>query len=214
MCLDSGHRDGDAMVIGYARVSKVDQRPELQLDALQEAGCERVYTDKATGDSETRYHLARALDALREGDVLVVWALDRLARNLAHLIRLGSELEERGIDLRSLKEGIDTTTAAGRFAFHVWGAMAEFERARNSERAKAAAAAAKLRGRHWGKRSVFHDPRKVELAKALLREDSLSKRAVAREVGVHHGTLYKWFPAGDPDRFQNPNGNGGGSAAE
>ena len=192
------------MVIGYARVSRIDQRPELQLDALQEAGCERVYTDKVTGDSETRYQLRLALEAVREGDVLVVWALDRLARNLAHLIKIGAELKDRGVDLKSLKEGIDTTSAAGRFAFHVWGAMAEFERSRNSERAAAAAAAAKRRGRRWGRRPAFHDPRKVALAKSLLREGSLTRPAVAAQVGVHVATLYKWFPGGDPDAFRDP----------
>lgn len=192
------------MTIGYARVSKVDQRPELQLDALKEAGCERLYTDKVTGDKETRYQLRLARAALREGDVLVVWALDRLARNLGHLIQLGTELKKRGVELRSLKEGIDTTTAAGRFAFHVWGAMAEFERSRNSERARAAAAAAKRRGRHWGKPAAFHDPRRIELAKSLLREGSLTKPAVAAQVGVHVATLYRWFPGGDPDAFRNP----------
>ena len=100
------------MVIGYARVSRVDQHLEFQLDALRRAGCERIYTDKATGESGTRYHLRRALDVLREGEVLVVWALEPLARNLSRLLRVGTDLSDRGVKLRSLKKDIDTRTAA------------------------------------------------------------------------------------------------------
>ncbi|MDE0125235.1 MAG: recombinase family protein [Bryobacterales bacterium] len=193
-----------AMVIGYARVSTVDQNPELQLDALRRAGCERIYTDREGGRSPRRPQLETALEVLRSGDVLVVWALDRLARSLTELIRLGTGLDRRGVELRSLKEGIDTTTAAGRFAYQIWGAMAEFEAARNSERSKAAAAAAKRNGRRWGKPRMFADPEKVRTAKALLRDGSLSKRAVARRLGCHPVTLYRWFPGGDPDAFRDP----------
>ena len=192
------------MVIGYARVSTADQHPELQHDALRRAGCERIYTDRTTGQADRRPQLDTALEVLREDDVLVVWALDRLARSLSHLIRLGTEFGRRGVELRSLKEGIDTTTAAGRFAYQIWGAMAEFEAARNSERGRAAAAAAKRRGRRWGKPRAFSDPERVRTAKALLRDDTLSRMAVARRLGCHIGTLYKWFPGGDPDAFRDP----------
>ncbi len=134
----------------------------------------------------------------------MVWALDRLARSLSELIRLGTELAGRGVELRSLKEGIDTTTAAGRFAYQIWGAMAEFEAARNSERSRAAYAAAKRIGRRWGKPRIFADPEKVRTAKALLRDGGLSRRAVARRLGCHVGTLYRWFPGGDPAKFRDP----------
>ena len=201
------------MVIGYARVSTLAQHPDLQHDALRAAGCERIYTDRTTGRTDRRPELRTLLEVLREGDVLVVWALDRFARSLSHLIRLGTDLDRRGVELRSLKEGIDTTTAAGRFAYQIWGAMAEFEAARNSERSRAAYVAAKRRGRRWGKPKAFADPERVRAAKALLRDKTLSRVAVARELGCHIGTLYKWFPGGDPDAFRDPyeipNGRGG-----
>ena len=190
------------MTIGYARVSTLDQNPELQLDALQRAGCERIYTDRVSGADRQREQLCLALEALRTGDVLVVWALDRMARSLSHLIKMGNDLNRRGIQLRSLREGIDTTTAAGRFAFHVWGAMAEFERNRNAERSKAAAAAARHRGRRWGKPGAFDNPERVRTAQALLRDKSLTRPAVARQLGIHVATLYRHFPKGDPDAFR------------
>ena len=192
------------MLIGYARVSTADQAPELQLDGLRAAGCERIYTDRASGAKTKRPELDRVMEGLRPGDTLVVWALDRLGRNLHHLIALAAELERREVELRSLREGLDTSTAAGRLAYQIFGAMAEFERSRNSERSKAAAAAAIARGRHWGKRSVFHNPDTVETARALLREGRLSKRAIARVVGVDVSTLYRWFRQGDPDAFRPP----------
>ena len=134
----------------------------------------------------------------------MVWALDRLARSLSHLVRTGTDLERRGVELRSVKEGIDTTTTAGRFAYLIWGAMAEFDAARHSERIRAAAAAAKRRGRRWGKARAFADPERVRTAKALLRDKTLSRVAVARRLGCHIGTIYHWFPGGDPDAFRDP----------
>jgi DNA invertase Pin-like site-specific DNA recombinase len=119
------------MRVGYARVSTIDQSPELQLDALRRAGCERIHTEKASGAKADRPELARVLDdVLRKGDVLVVWKLDRLARSLKKLITTAEDLEERGIGLVSLTESIDTTTPGGVLVFHVFGAIAQFERAR------------------------------------------------------------------------------------
>src|SRR5260221_5492312 len=118
------------MIVGYARISKYEQHLDLQLDALKAAGCEKLFTDKITGVKEDRKGLNEALDFLRDdaGDVLVVWRLDRLGRNMKHLLELVAQFNERGIALRSLKETIDTTTATGKLIFHVMGALAEVER--------------------------------------------------------------------------------------
>src|SRR3954471_3912134 len=116
------------MLIGYARISTTDQTPALQQDALQAAGCEQLYTDTASGSVTDRPGLSQALSHLRAGDTLVVWRLDRLGRSLPHLIETVRQLQERGIGFRSLQEQIDTTTSGGKLVFHVFGALAEFER--------------------------------------------------------------------------------------
>ncbi len=140
------------MRVGYARVSTTDQSPELQLDALRRAGCERTFTEKASGAKADRLELARVLhDVLRRGDVLVVWKLDRLARSLKKLITTAEDLEERGIGLVSLTESIDTTTPGGVLVFHVFGAIAQFERALIRERTSAGLAEARRRGRKGGR---------------------------------------------------------------
>lgn len=116
------------MKIGYARVSTNDQDTALQLDALKEAGCERVFEEKASGAQKNRPALIAALEFMREGDVLVVWRLDRLARSTRQLIETVEDLEQRGIGFQSLRENIDTTSPGGRLIFHVFAALAEFER--------------------------------------------------------------------------------------
>jgi DNA invertase Pin-like site-specific DNA recombinase len=137
-------------LLGYARVSTIEQRAHLQTDALNSAGCIRVWTDKASGTLEQRPQLDRVLDHLRPGDTLVVWRLDRLGRNLRHLIATVTDLSAREVGFRSLTEGIDTTTPAGRLIFHVFGALAEFEAALIRERTTAGLAAARARGRTGG----------------------------------------------------------------
>ena len=140
------------MRVGYARVSTVDQSPELQLDALRRAGCEKVFTEKASGAKDDRPELARILaDVLRAGDTLVVWKLDRLARSLKKLIATAEELEREKIGLVSLTESIDTTTPGGMLTFHVFGAIAQFERALIRERTTAGLAEARRRGRKGGR---------------------------------------------------------------
>ena len=135
------------MLVGYARISTSDQDLALQLDALTSAGCERVFSDTASGSLRERPQLARALEDLRDDeDVLVVWRLDRLGRSLRHLIELIGELEQRRVGFRSLTEGIDTTTASGRLVFHIFGAIAEFERQLIRERTQAGLQAARARG--------------------------------------------------------------------
>ena len=139
------------MLIGYARVSTHDQTPALQRDALREAGCERVFADTAGGAVADRPGLDEAVRFARSGDILVVWRLDRLGRSLPHLIETIGRLQERGIGFRSLTEQIDTTTSGGKLIFHVFAALAEFERDVIRERARAGLVAARARGRKGGR---------------------------------------------------------------
>lgn len=144
------------MIVGYARVSTADQNLELQRDALTKAGCERVFEDHASGAATDRPGWARARDALREGDTLVVWRLDRLGRSLKHLIDTVAELGDEGVAFRSLQENLDTGSTGGRLVFHIFGALAEFERELIRERTLAGLAAARARGRMGGR------PRKLD----------------------------------------------------
>ena len=147
------------MLVGYARVSTQDQNPDLQLDALKAAGCEKVFTEKASGGQRDRPELAAALSYMRPGDSLVVWKLDRLARSMPQLIDTVSTLEDQGIGFRSLTEAIDTTTAGGKLVFHIFGALAEFERSVIRERTRAGLKAARDRGRKGGRPQESTGPR-------------------------------------------------------
>ncbi|MHB8508387.1 MAG: recombinase family protein [Candidatus Dormibacteria bacterium] len=137
--------------LGYARVSTIDQNPDLQLDALKEAGCYRIFVDKASGALDERREPTRVRDQLRPGDTLVVWKLDRLGRSLRHLIDTVGDLERQGIAFRSLRESIDTATPSGKLIFHIFGALAEFERDLIRERTVAGLAAVRARGRSGGR---------------------------------------------------------------
>ncbi|MFP7891399.1 recombinase family protein [Pseudomonas aeruginosa] len=178
------------MLIGYARVSTTDQEMRLQLDALTAAGCEKVFTDKASGVKANRAGLAEALAFAREGDSLVVWKLDRLGRSMKGLIDLAAELEQRKIDLRSITDGIDTSGAAGRFFFHVLAAMATMERELIQERTRAGLQAAKRAGTKLGRPSVM-TPQKLRAARKLLADEAMDAKEVAATVGVSVGTLYR-----------------------
>ena len=178
------------MLIGYARVSTTDQEMRLQLDALTAAGCEKVFTDKASGVKANRAGLAEALAFAREGDSLVVWKLDRLGRSMKGLIDLAAELEQRKIDLRSITDGIDTSGAAGRFFFHVLAAMATMERELIQERTRAGLQAAKRAGTRLGRPSVM-TPQKLRAARKLLADEAMDAKEVAATVGVSVGTLYR-----------------------
>jgi len=183
------------MLIGYARVSTQDQNPDLQLDALKAAGCKRIYTEKASGAQRDRPELAAALDHAREGDTLVVWKLDRLARSLGQLIQTVESLEERRVGFRSLTESIDTTSPGGRLIFHIFGAMAEFERSIIRERTRAGLDAARARGRKGGR------PRSLQAsdlaaARALLADNNIPVEEIARRLGVSPATLYRHLPGG------------------
>ena len=177
-------------ILGYARVSTIEQNPQLQLDALVGAGCERIWTDHASGALDQRVELAAVLNYLRPGDTLVVWRLDRLARSTRHLLELGERFAEQNIGLRSLTEAIDTTTPAGRLVFHIFGAIAEFERDLIKERTHAGLAAARARGRVGG-RPTKMTPQKITIARQLRDERELTMAQIADTIGVSRPTLYR-----------------------
>lgn len=183
------------MLIGYARVSTQEQNPTLQLDALRQAGCEKIYTEKASGAQRERPELKAALDYLRAGDTLVVWKLDRLARSLRQLIETVENLHARQIGLRSLTEAIDTTTAGGKLVFHIFGALAEFERSVIRERTNAGLAAARARGKVGGRPTVLN-AEDLRAVKALLRDPNITVEQVAKRLGVAPSTLYRYLPGG------------------
>ena len=183
------------MLVGYARVSTHDQDPALQLDALTQAGCDRLYTETASGAQRDRPELKAALDYMRAGDTLVVWRLDRLARSMKQLIETVEALADRQIDFRSLTEHIDTHTSGGKLVFHLFGALAEFERSIIQERTRAGLAAARARGRTGGRPPVLDEKDKVA-ALALLRDPSIPVKEVAHRLGISVAALYHHFPGG------------------
>ena len=182
------------MQIGYARVSTFDQDLSLQRDALEAAGCERIFADTISGAKANRPHLDAALDHLRPGDTLVVWRLDRLGRSLSELIDLITALNKEAIAFRSLTEQIDTTTSGGKLIFHIFGALAEFERELIRERTQAGLAAARARGRKGGRPKLL-DERKVAMAQALYDSGEHSIKDICQTLGVSRATLYRYIEA-------------------
>lgn len=180
------------MKIGYARVSTNQQETELQISALEEAGCNRIYKDVYSGKGKERPDLTRMLEALREGDVVIVWKLDRLGRSLKDLIEILDNFKSSGIQFVSLTESIDTTSAVGELTFHIIGAMAQFERNLISERTKAGLASARARGRFGGRKPKLAK-KDIEKAKAMLSSDSITVSDVAKHFGVSRPTLYKYI---------------------
>jgi DNA invertase Pin-like site-specific DNA recombinase len=183
------------MQVGYARVSTQDQKPALQLDALAQAGCEKVFTEKASGAQRERSQLKTALDYIRQGDTLVVWKLDRLARSLKQLIETVEALEQRGIGFRSLTESIDTTTSGGRLVFHIFAALAEFERSIIRERTRAGLDAARARGRVGGRPPALSEKDRAMVA-VLLGDPSLTVKEIAQRLDIAPSTVYAHFPGG------------------
>ena len=175
--------------VGYIRVSTLDQNPALQRDALAAAGCGRLFEDRASGARADRPGLAQALAFLREGDVLVVWKLDRLGRSLAHLVRTAEALAARGVGFRSLTEAIDTTTPGGRLVFHLFAALGQFERDLIRERTRAGLAAAAARGRRGGRRPVVTED-KLKRARLLLAQ-GLTVREAAARLRIGKTALYE-----------------------
>ena len=180
------------MLIGYARISTIDQKLDLQKDALVNAGCEKIFSDVAGGAKTERVKLKEAMEFLRKGDVLVVWKLDRLGRSLKHLIQIVSDLEEQGIGFKSLQENIDTTTSGGKLIFHIFGALAEFERAIIRERTKAGLAAARSRGKLGGRPCKMNEA-SIKIAQALYDKRDISIKSICEQLGISKGTLYKYI---------------------
>jgi len=182
------------MLIGYARVSTHDQNLNLQKDALKQAGCEKIFVDEVSGATTTRSGLGSAIEMLREGDTLVVWRLDRLGRSLKHLIELVGELEQKKIGFRSLQEAMDTSSSGGKLIFHVFGALAEFERNLIQERTRAGLIAARARGRKGGRPKSL-DEKKRKLAVRLYRERKTPIDEICQMMGISKPTLYSYVSA-------------------
>jgi DNA invertase Pin-like site-specific DNA recombinase len=180
------------MLIGYARVSTHEQTLNLQQDALTKAGCTKIFTDTASGAKAERKGLEEALTYVRKGDTLVVWRLDRLGRSLPHLITTMTDLEERGIGFKSLTENIDTTTSGGKLIFHIFGALAEFERNLIRERTQAGLTAARERGRIGGRPKAL-TPEQRRIAQALYDDPKNSILEICRTLKISKVTLYRYI---------------------
>jgi DNA invertase Pin-like site-specific DNA recombinase len=180
------------MLVGYARVSTMDQHLDLQHDALKQARCEKTFEDTMSGAKAERPGLQHALAYLREGDTLVVWKLDRLGRSLRDLITIVADLETRRIGFKSLQESIDTTTPGGRLIFHVFAALAEFERDIIRERTHAGLTAARARGRKGGKKPKLTGT-KLDMAMAMMGDRRFRVIDIAQQTGVHRSLLYKRY---------------------
>jgi len=183
------------MKIGYARVSTQEQDLSLQLDALQVAGCSQIYQEKITGAKRERPELQKMLEHLRDADVVVIWKLDRLARSLKDLVDLVNQIQEKGAALLSLNDQIDTTTPHGKFTFHIFAALAEFERDIIRERTKAGLAAARARGRTGGRPKGL--PQKAQhtaiITERLYLEGVLSTKEICEQLSISKGTLYNYL---------------------
>ncbi len=184
---------GMIMLIGYVRVSTNDQNTDLQRNALNCAGCERIFEDKISGTKSDRPGLKKLLRTLSAGDTLVVWKLDRLGRSMRHLVTLIEELRQRGVNFRSLTDSIDTSTPMGRFFFHVMGALAEMERELIVERTRAGLAAARAKGRVGGRRPKLTSEQWAQIGRLLEAGESRQRIALIFDVGV--STIYRKFPA-------------------
>jgi len=178
------------MKIGYARVSTTDQSLNPQTDSLSEAGCEKLFSDVASGAKTQRPGLEKAIEFCRKGDILVVWKLDRMGRSMSHLIEMIQQLENKKVGFQSLTEKIDTTPAGGRLIFHLFGALAEFERDLIRERVQAGLKSARARGRKGGRPPVPEETR--AMAKILLADKSLSVKQICERLGIAKSTLYKY----------------------
>ncbi|MAU13877.1 MAG: resolvase [Anaerolineaceae bacterium] len=183
------------MKIGYARVSTQEQELALQLDALKEAGCEKIYQEKISGAAKTRPQLEAILEQLRTGDVVVVWKLDRLARSLRDLVALVNQIQYKGASFRSINDQIDTTSAHGKFTFHIFASLAEFERDIIRERTKAGLEAARARGRKGGRPAGLSKKAQhtAMLAERLYLERELSVSEICDQLSISKGTLYNYL---------------------
>lgn len=189
-------------VIGYIRVSTIDQNCDLQRDALKSANCDRIFEDRISGKVASRPGLKQALKHINKGDTLVVWKLDRLGRSVKNLIALISALHDRGAHFRSLTDSIDTSSAMGRFFFHVMSALAEMERELIVERTLAGLAAARAKGRTGGRPQALNLQEREQASRLLAQGHSRQQLAIIYGVGL--STLYKYFPVKTQDEAAHP----------
>ena len=185
------------MLIGYARVSTDDQNLDLQRDALQQAGCKKIYEDHISGARIARPGLQQALEIARAGDILVVWRLDRLGRSLKELIKIVESLDQQDVELQSLQESLATHSSGGRLIFHLFGALAEFERHLIQERTQAGLKAARARGRLGGRPKAL-DPAKRQLAVKLYSEKQHTIKEICQMMGISKPTLYSYIEEATP----------------
>ena len=180
------------MLIGYARTSKADQNIDLQTDELKKAGCEKIFIDRISGTKEQRPELNECIKYLRTGDKLVIWRFDRLGRSLKHLITIFNELNGKGIEVQSLKEEIDTSSATGKLTFHIFASLAEFERELIVERTKAGLESARSRGKLGGrpKKLSENDVKKI---KKLLEDKDITIKEIAETFNVSRKTIYRYI---------------------
>jgi DNA invertase Pin-like site-specific DNA recombinase len=185
----------ESMLVGYARVSTQDQTLHLQRDALEKIGCNKIFTDTASGAKAERIGLEEALEYVREGDTLVVWRLDRLGRSLKHLIETITKLNNRKIGFKSIQESIDTTTSGGKLVFHIFGALAEFERDIIKERTQAGLQAVRARGRKGGrpKAKALNTPKKITLAQSLYNDKNNTIDEICKTLNISRATLYRYI---------------------
>jgi DNA invertase Pin-like site-specific DNA recombinase len=194
------------MLIGYARVSRIDQNLDQQIIALETAGCEKIFSDKISGSRFEREGLNSALDYLRPNDTLVIWKLDRLGRSVRQLLSFVDQLKEKSVHLKSLTDSIDTSTPSGRFFFNVMASLAEMERDLIIERTRAALDIARQKGRFGGRPRLFTESKKEKAR--LLIASGMSAKEVAEDFGVSIKTLYRHLPASDRgDEDKPPNGH-------
>ena len=178
--------------IGYARVSTNDQDLSLQIDELEKAGCEFIFSDKISGAKAYREGLEKCLTSLKEGDTLLVWRLDRLGRSVPHLVSIVESLRERGVHFKSLHDGvIDTTTASGELIFHIFAALAQFERTLIQERTRAGLEAARARGKKGGRKPIDVQNPKVKMAKAMHKDNSMGINEICTTLGISRATFYR-----------------------
>ena len=185
------------MLVGYARVSTGEQNLDLQADALKQAGCAKIFTDQMSGAKAERPGLQAAFAFVRTGDTLIVWRLDRLGRSLKDLVQKVEDLQQRQVGFRSLHESIDTTSSVGKFQFHVFSALAEFERDLIRDRTMAGLRAARARGRLGG-RPRRMTPEQVKMASHLMQDPAIDVKEIVRTLGVSRSTLYRYVePTGE-----------------
>lgn len=183
------------MKIGYARVSTKEQNLSLQIDALKKEGCYMVFQEKVSGSKADRPELRKMIDQLREGDIIIIWKLDRLGRSFRDLVNLIREIQDRGAGLKSLNDSIDTTTAHGKLIFHIFASLAEFERDIISERTKAGLASARARGRVGGRPKGLSKEAldKAIIVETLYKQGDMSIAQICKHVSIARSTVYNYL---------------------